>query len=126
MPKQVFSPDPNSKPSGLSPATRAGNMVFVSGQVALDEGGKLVGAGDCEAQVEQVFKNLQAALGAAGAKLSDVVKITAFLVDRGDFPAYAAGRLRAFPNEPPASSTVIVAGLVTADFLVEVEAVAVV
>ena len=126
MPRQVFYPNPQRKPSGFSPATRSGNMVFVSGQTGTDADGNLVGPGDCGLQSEQTFKNVDAALKAAGATMDDVTKITAFLIDVADYPAYAAVRLGLFPENGPASSTVIVKGLVRPEFSVEVEATAVV
>ncbi len=126
MPRQVFFPNPESKPSGFSPATRAGNLVFVSGQVAAGADGNLVGKGDCGAQSEQCFKNVDAALQAAGASMDDVTKITCFLVNADDYPAYAAVRNRIFPENGPASATVIIKALVRPDFLVEIEATAVV
>ena len=126
MPRQVFFPNPQRKPSGFSPATRSGNMVFASGHTGTDADGKLVGPGDCGLQSEQTFKNVEAALKAAGATMDDVTKITAFLVDVDDYAAYAAVRLGLFPENGPASSSVIVKGLVRPEFLVEVEAIAVV
>lgn len=124
MPRQAFFPDPRSKPIGFSPSTRSGNLVFVSGQVAAGVGGTLVGKGDCGAQTEQCFKNIAAALRAAGASMDDVTKITCFLVNADDYPAYAAARQRVFPEDGPASSTVIIKALVSPDFLVEIEATA--
>ena len=94
--------------------------------MSVDSGGSLVGEGDCGAQAERCFNNVEAALNAAGASMSDVTKITAFLVDVDDYPAYAAARLRRFPEDGPASSTVIVKALVLPEYLVEIEAVAVV
>ena len=126
MPRETFFPNPANKPQGFSPATRVGNLVFVSGQVATDRGGNLAGPGDCGAQAEQCFGNVEAALKAAGATMDDVTKITAFLVNAEDYPAYAAVRLRRFPENGPASSTVIIKALVSPDYLVEIEAVAVV
>ena len=125
MPRQTFFPNPDNKPQGFSPATRAGNLVFVSGQVSTDADGGLVGRGDCGAQAEQCLDNVEAALKAAGAALGDVTKITAFLVDVDDYQAYAQARLRRFPEDGPASSTVVVKALVLPDYLVEIEAVAV-
>ena len=98
MPRQTFFPNPDNKPQGFSPATRAGNLVFVSGQVSTDAGGGLVGRGDCGAQAEQCLDNVEAALKAAGAAMGDVTKITAFLVDVDDYQAYAQARLRRFPR----------------------------
>lgn len=126
MPRNSFFPNPDNKPSGFSPATRVGNMVFSSGQVAADINGNVVGEGDAGAQSEQVFNNIEAALIAAGAAMSDVTKITAFLVNSEDYPAYAAARAKAFNAPGPASSTVFISGLVSPAYLVEVEAIAVI
>jgi len=126
MPRNSFFPNPDNKPSGFSTATRVGNMVFSSGQVAADTNGNVVGEGDAGAQSEQVFNNIEAALIAAGAAMSDVTKITAFLVNSEDYPAYAAARAKAFNAPGPASSTVFISGLVSPAYLVEVEAIAVI
>lgn len=126
MPRQVVFPNPHRKPSGFSPATRSGNMVFVSGHTSNDADGKLVGPGDCGLQAEQTFKNVDAALKAAGATMGDVTKITTFLVNVDDYPAYAAVRLGLFPENGPASSTVVVRALVRPELLIEIEAIAVV
>lgn len=126
MAREVFFPYPNNKPNGFSPAARVGSSVFVSGQVSTDADGELVGAGDAGAQSEQCFKNVEAALTAAGAGWDDVAKITCFLVNAADYPAYAAARQMLFPQHGPASSTVIVSALVRPEYLVEIEAYAVV
>ena len=126
MPRRVFFPNPDNKPSGFSPATRAGNMVFVSGQVSVDAEGNLVGESDALAQSAQCLENVEQALRAAGATRADVTKITAFLVNSEDYPAYAKARLEFFGNPGPASSTVFISGLVNPKFLVEIEAIAVV
>ena len=78
MPRNSFFPNPDNKPAGFSPATRVGNMVFSSGQVAADSNGNVVGEGDAGAQAEQVFNNIEAALIAAGAVMSDVTKSRRF------------------------------------------------
>ena len=126
MARQSFFPNPDNKPQGFSPATRVGNTIFVSGQVSVDASGNLVGEGDCGAQSEQVFRNVEAALTAAGGALDDVTKITAFIVNPEDYAAYAAVRLRQFPENGPASSSVFIKGLVSHKFLIEIEAIAVV
>jgi enamine deaminase RidA (YjgF/YER057c/UK114 family) len=125
MARETHFPNPQNKPQGYSPATKLGNIVFVSGQVSIDGDGNLVGEGDCGAQSEQCFKNVGAGLAAAGATWEDVTKITAFLVNVDEYPAYAAARLRRFPENGPASSSVIVKALVSPSFLVEIEAIAV-
>ncbi len=126
MPRRAFFPNPDNRPSGFSPVTRSGGVVFVSGQVATDSDGALVGEGDAAAQSAQCLKNVEAALNAAGATRADVTKITAFLIDAGDYPAYAEARLGFFGEPGPASSTVFVKGLVNPKFLVEIEAIAMV
>lgn len=100
-----------------------GPMVVVSGQVPVDGTGQLVGKGDAEAQLRQVYANLATALEAAGAGLGDVVKLTVFLTDLGDLPVFRRVRdEHQDPLRPPACSLVQVAGLVHPEFRVEIEA----
>ncbi|MGI5338573.1 RidA family protein [Streptomyces sp. CA-181903] len=128
------APDPHPGPDGVAPArgyshvvTATGRLVAVSGQVALDEDGHVVGEGDIRAQTRQVFGNLRRCLKAAGASFDDVVKLTYFVTDVADLPVIRevrdefvdAGRL-------PASSAVQVVALFRPDLLIEVEAFAVV
>ena len=116
-------------PQGLSanpafaPGVQVGELLFISGQVAQDNEGNLVGRGDCEAQTRHIMSRIQTIAEAAGATMADVVKITTFLTDLAGYPAFSRVRAETFPNSPPASSTVIVAGLVRPEFLVEVEAI---
>jgi reactive intermediate/imine deaminase len=117
MPKQVFG----SSHVPLSPAVRAGDFVFVSGQVPVGEDGSLVG-GTVEAQTQQVLKNVEKALALAGATLADVVKTTVWLEDARDFPAFNKVYATFFPDAPPARSTV--ESRLMADIKVEIEAVA--
>ncbi len=125
MAREVFFPNPDNKPVGFSPVARVGNQVFVAGQVATDSTGELVGIGDAGAQSAQCFRNIEAALQAAGAGWDDVTKITCFMVNADDYAAYAEVRNGIFPENGPASSTVFVKGLVRPEMLVEVEAYAV-
>ena len=124
--REVFFPNPDNKPVGFSPAARVGNQVFIAGQVATDANGDMVGIGDAGAQSAQCFKNIEAALKAAGAGWDDVTKITCFMVNADDYAAYAKVRNGIFPENGPASSTVFVKALVRPEMLVEVEAYAVV
>ncbi len=126
MAREVFFPYPNNKPVGFSTAARVGNQIFVAGQVSLDADGGMVGIGDARVQSEQCFKNVEAALAAAGAGWDDVTKITCFLVNIDDYAAYAAVRNGIFPVDGPASSTVVVSALVRPEMLVEIEAYAVI
>lgn len=100
--------------------------IHVSGQVAFDADGALVGPGDLRAQAEQVFENLQAILRANGASFADVVKISTFLTTLDDLTGVREVRSRYLPAEPPASTTVQVVALVSPEFLIEVDVVAVV
>jgi enamine deaminase RidA (YjgF/YER057c/UK114 family) len=114
-----------SSPPGFSHAVQAGGLLFVSGQVALDSDGNVVGAGDMAEQTRQVFRNLTAVLQAAGASLADVVKLTYFVCDLSAVPVIRAARNEFIdPVDPPASTLVGVTGLVHPDLLIEVEAVA--
>jgi enamine deaminase RidA (YjgF/YER057c/UK114 family) len=110
----------------MSQAVRKGRHVVLSGQVAFDESGQLVGEGDAPAQCEQIFRNIERLLGKAGASLDDVVLLTCYLTHADVFPAYAAVKRRVFPGTAPAGTSVIVAGLLDSRFLLEVEVVAVV
>jgi reactive intermediate/imine deaminase len=104
-----------------------GKVVFISGQVALDQSGNLVGKDDFRAQVQQVFENLKAAVEAAGGSFHDVVKLNSYLLDISHVSEFREVRDKYIdPKNPPASTTVQVARLVRPEFLVEVEAVAVV
>ncbi|MDG4863359.1 RidA family protein [Streptomyces sp. T-3] len=121
-------------PDGVFPATAythvvmgTGRFVAVSGQLALDEAGKLVGPGDPAAQARQVFENLRRCLAAAGAGFEDVVKLTYFVTDVAYMPAVRAARDEFLDaSRLPAASAVQVAGLVSPEFLMEIEAFAVI
>ena len=115
-----------STPPGYSHAMSAGGLLFVSGQVALDAHGTVVGVDDMAAQTRQVFRNLGAVLEAAGASFADVVKLTYFVRDINAIAAIRAARDEFIDTaNPPASTLVEVSRLFMPDLLVEVEAVAV-
>jgi reactive intermediate/imine deaminase len=109
----------------LAQAKQVGNTVYVSGQVAYNAGGQLVGEGDIKAQTRQVFQNIKDVLAAAGAGLDDIVKINTYITDQSAFMDMLAVRSEIFGNNPPASTAVVVAGLAFPGLLIEVEAVAV-
>ncbi len=103
-----------------------GRLIAVSGQVALDESGQLVGPGDPEAQARQVFENLRRCLAAADATFADVVKLTVYVTDLAAMTAVRAVRDEYVDTtRPPASSAVQVAGLVLPELLLEIDALAV-
>ena len=98
-------------------------MVVVSGQIAQDERGELVGSGDPAAQARQVFENLRRCLAAAGAGFGDVVKLTFFVLDVDDLPAVRGARDAVIDTaRPPASTAVQVAALFAPGYLLEAEA----
>jgi 2-iminobutanoate/2-iminopropanoate deaminase len=114
-------------PAAIGPysqAVRAGNLLFVSGQIPLNKSGELV-EGGIEEQTRQVLGNLQAVLAAEGASLRDVVKTTVFLKDMNQFAAFNAVYASFFEDHKPARSTVEVARL-PRDVYVEIEAIAVI
>ncbi|MEU0812460.1 RidA family protein [Streptomyces sp. NPDC005970] len=121
-------------PEGVAPGTGytnvvmgSGRLVAVSGQVAFDAQGELVGAGDPAAQAQQVFENLRRCLAAAGATFDDVIKLTYYVTDVAHLPAIRTVR-DTFVDmaHPPASSAVQVAALFRPELVLEVEAFALV
>jgi enamine deaminase RidA (YjgF/YER057c/UK114 family) len=104
-----------------------GAIVFVAGQVALERSGNLVGTDDFRAQVQQVFENLKAAIEAAGGTFDDVIKLNSYFLDLSRLPEFREVRDKYVNvNNPPASTAVQVARLFRPEFLVEIEAIAVV
>ncbi|WP_119418907.1 RidA family protein [Desertibaculum subflavum] len=118
-----------AKPTGYTHVTvvGAGRQAHISGQVALDAGGNLVGKGDLAAQTEQVFANLKAALASVGADFSKVFKMVTYVVNLtpDKLPAVRGVRAKVFGDGPyPASTLVGVTALVNPDFLIEIEVIA--
>ncbi|MFE1953967.1 MULTISPECIES: RidA family protein [Streptomyces] len=117
-------------PEGVAPGTGytqvvsgTGKLIAVSGQIAVDEKGELVGEGDAGAQARQVFENLNRCLAAAGATFDDVVKLTFYVTDVAHLPAVRVARDAYVDVErPPASTAVQVAALFRPELLLEVEA----
>ncbi|HLU68103.1 MAG TPA: Rid family detoxifying hydrolase [Kofleriaceae bacterium] len=116
-------------PAAIGPyshAVRAGDLIFLSGQIAIDPAtGELVGGGDAAAEARQVLANMARVLEAAGASPAQVVKTTIFLTDMNDFAAVNQVYGDVFPDAPPARSTVEVRRL-PRGARVEIEAIAVV
>ncbi|WP_181706411.1 RidA family protein [Chthonobacter rhizosphaerae] len=117
MPKETFG----TSHVPLSPAVRAGDFVYVSGQVPVGPDGTVV-AGGIVPQTRQVLENVKAALALAGARLEDVVKTTVWLEDARDFGAFNTVYATYFPSEPPARTTV--ESRLMIDIKIEIEAVA--
>ena len=102
-----------------SPGARAGNVVYVSGTLALDAAGKLVGAGDVRAQTRHVLETIKSVLAAAGGKMTDIAFNQIFLKDLADYAAMNEVYREYFPANPPARYC-IRADLVKPEFLVEI------
>jgi enamine deaminase RidA (YjgF/YER057c/UK114 family) len=128
--KEFLSPKTLIPPAGYSHIAKVnrGTIVYISGQVPSDASGKLIGEGNFEAQVEQVFRNLKIAIEAAGGTMADIVKLNIFLVaefDQADLPKLRAVRDRYVNVEqPPASTLLVVSRLARPGWLVEIEAIA--
>ena len=118
-------PDPY-EPYRLSQGFRVGDLLFVSGQAAIDENGNIVGADDFDAQAEQTFTNLARVLGAGGSRLENVVKVTIFLIDMANFPKVVDLRGRWFAPPYPADTIVEVRSLALPELQIEIEAIAIV
>ncbi len=116
-------PDPY-EPFRLSQAMRVGDLVFVSGQAAIDEAGSIVGAGDFDAQAEQTFRNVARVLDAAGSGLEHVVKVTIYLTDMANFGKIVELRRRWFSPPYPADTIVEVSALALPELVIEIEAIA--
>jgi 2-iminobutanoate/2-iminopropanoate deaminase len=123
MRQAVASPEAPKAIGPYSQAIRAGNLLFLSGQIPLDPAtGNLVD-GDITAQTERVFQNISAVLKAAGASFDNVVRTTVFLLDMNEFAAMNAVYGKYVVDPPPARSTVQVARL-PRDVRVEIDVIA--
>ncbi len=105
-------------------AVEGRRMIFISGQLARDANGNVVGKSDMGRQIRQVGENLKAALAAAGATLDDLVKTTTFVTDIDEFFKHTDVRMEYFGPALPTSTTVEVRRLAHPDLMVEVEAIA--
>jgi reactive intermediate/imine deaminase len=128
--KRALNPDAVATP--LKPyysnavRSEAGPLLWISGQVALDRDGRLVGKGDLRAQAVQVLENIKGILAGSGATMDDIVKVTVYVTDIRAFSDIADIRSRYFPEDGPASVICEVSALAWPDFMIEIEAVAVV
>ena len=118
-------PDPY-EPFRLAQAYRVGDLIFVSGQTAIDLDGTIVGVGDFDAQAEQTFKNLAAVLKAGGSSLAKIVKVNIYLKDMGNFGKIVTLREKHFTPPYPADTIVEITGLALPELEIEIEAIAMV
>ena len=127
-----------SNPKGVHPPVgryhhlaraKASELLFLAGQVAVDEDGSMIGEGDAGAQTRKAFENVGVVLEGAGASFDDIVQITTYLVGRESLPSYFDSRAQVFdeifPNgDYPPNTLLIIGGLVDEKMLVEIEVVA--
>ncbi len=106
----------------LTPAIRAGEFIFVSGQLGIDGKGVVV-ADDVAGQARQAMERIRSILAEAGADLTAIVKVSVWLTDKADFPAFNAAYREYFPDRPPARSTVV-SDLLIPGAKVEIDAIA--
>jgi enamine deaminase RidA (YjgF/YER057c/UK114 family) len=111
---------------GYSRAVRVGDLVFVSGTTATDDDGQVIGRGDPEVQARFILEKIAQALAAAGASLADVVRTRIYVTDADDWEAVGRAHAAVFGEIRPANTLVEVSRLVGSDYLVEIEADAVV
>ena len=121
----TVDPDPY-EPFRLTQGYRVGDLLFISGQAAVDAQGRIVGVGDFEAQAKQTFENLDRVLRAGGSSLKNVIKVTIFLTDMGYFDRIVDLRGQWFTAPYPADTIVAVRSLYSPDAMIEIEAIAVV
>ncbi|MBI2305224.1 MAG: RidA family protein [Chloroflexi bacterium] len=127
MTKEILNPSTIvSMPAAYSQAVKVGNTIYISGQVAWDKEGKVVGGGDCRAQAEKAYENMGEVLKAAGANFRDVVKLNVYFVNPDDMTKVRGVREKYFGDNVPANTTVVVQRLARPELLLEIEAVAVV
>jgi 2-iminobutanoate/2-iminopropanoate deaminase len=118
-------PDPLA-PYAISPGWQVGDLLFLSGQAAIDEKGEIVGAADFDSQLRQVFINIDRVLHAAGSSRNQIVKVTIYLTDMQNFPKIVQARKDYFTPPYPADTTVEVKALALPDLMVEIDVIAVV
>jgi 2-iminobutanoate/2-iminopropanoate deaminase len=130
MPRTQISTDRIGKPSGhFSQAIAAdarGRLVFISGMTSKRADGAVAGIGDIEAQTRQTCENVKAAVEAAGGTMADICRVDVFVKSMADFDVIHQVRRQYFPDPPPASTMVQITGFTHPDYLIEMNAIAVV
>jgi len=118
----TVEPDPLA-PYRIAAGYRVGELVFLSGQAAIDDAGAIVGAGDFDAQADQVLANIARVLEAAGSSLARVIKVTIYLTDMANFPKIV--ELRKRWGEPyPADTILEVSALALPELEIEIDVIA--
>jgi len=130
MPRQQITSDRIGKPSGHFSQTivadARGRLVFISGMTSKCADGSIAGVGDIETQTRQMCENVKAAVEAAGGTMADICRVDVYVKSMADFDTIHRVRREYFPAPPPASTMVQVSGFTHADYLIEMNAIAVV
>ena len=121
--KNVYEPISSSS---QAVQVKGDSLLFISGQVSVDSDGNLVGKGDIKIQTKQVFENLKAIVEEYGGSIENIIKTTVFLRNIEDYKAFAEVRSEYLKKDFPASTLVAIKSLVSNEWLVEVEAIAMV
>lgn len=119
----AMSPDPLGA-YAISPGWKAGGLLFLSGQAAIDEHGAIVGIGDFNAQLEATFGAIDRVLLAGGSNRSRIIKVTIYLTDMANFPAIVEARRRYFTPPWPADTIIEVRSLALPELMVEIDVIA--
>jgi enamine deaminase RidA (YjgF/YER057c/UK114 family) len=130
MPRRQISTDRIGHPSGhFSQAITAdarGRLLFISGMTSKRADGSIAGVGDIEAQTRQTCENIKAAVEAAGGSMADICRVDVYVKSMTDFDVIHRVRRQYFPDPPPASTMVQITGFTHPDYLIEINAIAVV
>ena len=130
MPRQQITSDRIGQPSGhfsqTITADARGRLVFISGMTSKGPDGGIVGVGDIEAQTRQMCENIKAAVEAAGGSMADICRVDVYVKSMADFDVIHKVRREYFPAPPPASTMVQITGFTHPDYLIEMNAIAVV
>ncbi len=124
--QQYFSPDTLPPTRGYSQVVKVGGSVYIAGQVGISVDGNVVSKDDALAQARQIWHNLEAAVKSAGGALQNIVKTTTYVTDIEHAAAARQVRGELFPINPPTSTLLVVSHLASPDYLMEIEAIAVV
>ena len=126
MPVEFINPAAIHTPTGYSHVAKTGNLVSIAGQLAIDKDGNVVGEGDIRAQTKQALSNLEEAVKASGGTKKDIAAIRVYMTNRDDLEGMRQARGGFWEGTPPASTLLFISGLVRPEFLIEIEALAVV
>lgn len=122
QPKGLADPRPRYSQGILA---EGGKLLFIAGQTASDANGNVVGKGDIKAQTRQVFENIKTVLEAAGGSFDNMVMTTTYITDRKYREGYNEVRRDVYKKDPPTSTLVIVSGLASEDYMIEIAGIAV-